>query len=421
MACGAGNCSVVFNDTIAFGEDIMPVAWKSSLANQAANDARRLSAMAVTSMAEFERVNMGPTDDGYASYDSSDDWDMDDHDSIEDEVQLEDSLQYRDPSFLLQQHKRRLAGESEARDAVVYMKSPAHTHGRELAAPSYYEDPLLSCVCQPNMYGSQNVPKPSGQVYPVTQTHMCFKQCGCDFVRGGTDKCFDGPDGSGVCQCKEHFVNADCGACEANYYGSDCQTHCLASDKCNGRGSCNGNTGECSCSGSWSGPHCTCPGCSGHGSCTGGVNSTCACAGGWLGDNCQYSPAQADATHWHVEATGNDTATDFDACIYGNAKCGSGHRFKKVLCMQQYVDAATQELVTKQVADAYCQQHTVNYFAANPNLTATLTEEEFKTGSRSWGGMEYPKVRTQAVCEPIAGQMQASCDCLTYPLGLVEI
>lgn len=80
-----------------------------------------------------------------------------------------------------------------------------------------------------------------------------------------------------------------------------------------------------------------------------------------------------------MEATGNTTA-DFDACIYPNAKCGSGYKYKKVICMQQYVDVNTGVKVTKEVADLYCDQHVENYFTVvNPNASLTMTREEFKT------------------------------------------
>ncbi len=423
VACGAGNCSVVFNDTIAFGSDVIPVAWLSSVAAGVVVENSRRLGMVVDSMADFERVVEGD----HSIHDVDDDWDMDDAVSIELEKQLEEDDIYRDPSFLQLQakEKRRLEAEKQKQERN-YMQSPAYKSSessettRQLSTvPSYYTDPPLSCICQPNWYGTKVVDKPAGQVNPKTQHQMCFKSCGCDFARGGTDKCFDGPDGSGVCQCKEHFINDDCGQCEPNYYGPLCQTHCIASSKCNDRGSCNSNTGECTCQGSWSGPHCTCPGCSGHGSCTGGANSTCACSDGYLGDNCQYAPASVDATHWYVEASGNDTAVDWDACVYPNAKCGSGTRYKKVICMQQYVEKDTGVQITKVVADVYCAQAITDWRSSimlNPNGTyASLTNDEYKVQV-----MKYPSPRTEMGCAPTSS-MQTVCDCPTYPLGLVEI
>ena len=127
-----------------------------------------------------------------------------------------------------------------------------------------------------------------------------------------------------TCECyadavRGFWTGAECAACTVWYYGAQCQGLCQGTGSgchvCGGHGVCDAGingTGTCSCHSHWAGvgcgdcapghwaPDCTaeCPGsahspCSGHGTCSAGVNGTgsCTCnagpgAGWWAGAAC---------------------------------------------------------------------------------------------------------------------------------------
>ena len=111
------------------------------------------------------------------------------------------------------------------------------------------------------------------------------------------------------CFCYGHFAKPDCALCMADYFGQECDVHCVAEETCSGRGLCDGQSGACVCTPPFDGDNCeVCvPGrygpdcldvcsdavsCNSHGTCgTSGGNATvitCACDFGFNGDACEY-------------------------------------------------------------------------------------------------------------------------------------
>ncbi|CUF41097.1 GPI-anchored surface protein, putative, partial [Bodo saltans] len=234
-------------------------------------------------------------------------------------------------------------------------------------------------------------------------------------ICSGQGYCLDGIAGSGACVCNLGYDNStDCSTCDGAHYGDTCQLQCdgyvtATNLPCSGHGTCSSGVdgnGVCSCNSGWAGLWCStqCPGtdgdCNGHGVCHSGLlgNGTCTCTGNFAAPNCSVCITDYTGTSCNVSCAGKRTVSTDEVCT-GRGVCTTTDQVNAVCeCAAGYVGGNCQDACS---GNPPCSGHgTCVYVSGIPTCS---------TCSTGWGG---------TLCQQCTDAYANSTDCATAcPVG----